>query len=1468
MPDRLSLRLFCTVCACLVLFQYAFSQAPSNDFTYQQTSSLSIYVNSLCKEVIESGKTTDKLTENDLASLPIGIARETPSGPFVIAIDSAYSTDRGWFFSAYASVTLPGTTQPIAFAAKNIGFNNGGLSTSSQVKLMLVSAIRIPLNENVLIELPADGRNFLEWDCNGFKSVNLKGNFIFSDGTLEPDTDVVPNQTAVTASFEINTGDLHNILMAVNITPFKIKGLKDLSFEVRNATADFSDIANPAGFSFPQEYQQSFGANIVLWRGFFLSDVSIRIKGFAAEGQKDPTISARNLLIDDLGVSGLFTASNLLALQGGSANGWPLSVDQLSVKLKFSKLTGGSLAGLLSVPFLGDEPVPYTAQMEQVESDLNYRFSLATGEDKEYPTPFSATLKIKKGSIIAVERKEGKFFPSTKLQGSLKIKGKLLKIDEVKFQDLALTSEKPYILGGKFSLVTSGEPKSNGFPIRLTEIKMAVAQGEAAISFHAALNLMNASDKGFAAETTIQLLAGVEEKLIPSASGEPGAQPTKKQEWKFKKVKINDIVIGAGQKGTTAIAFNGKLSVYNDDPVYGDGFRGSIDLTVRKILENGIKVNAYFGSKDTYRYWHVDAYVPAKVPLVAPLYISGFMGGASYKMVRQQKFVPDFNKIGADVDMTDNKDPEAGIYLPDETAGLSLMAGVTLIAANDAAVNADAMLELTFNQGGGLRSAAFTGTAFFFVPTKSRGRTTNGKAPSAPVYASLNMLFDNDNDVFHANLKTYLNFANVIKGVGPNNLVGEAVIHVDKQNWYFYVGRPSQMFGVDIAKLAVAQTYFMIGSQIEPMPPPPPEVLEVIDDIDPGSKREPTSLKGGRGFATGAHFRIGFDSKDKLRPFYILVAIGAGADIMLMDYGDAQCKGRSGPIGMDGWYASGQAYVFLKGKVGIRVKRKDFDILSLGAAALLQAKLPNPTWMKGQLAGKYSVLGGLVKGKFNLKMEVGEQCEIINQGSEIEDIQVISDLKPDANAVEVNVFSAPQVSFNTAMETDFSMRDLNDNTNAYRIRMETFALTGDKGEEKATIEWNAQKDVAILRTQEILPPQSKLKARVRVYWEKKSDRGIWEVMKENGQIAYEIKESSFSTGAAPDFIPEENVAYSYPVRDQYNFHISESGTGYVKLKLGQAYLFESTAENKNTFIARFEDISHKRIEVPLTYNVSQRVATFTIPQNLSRQAIYKLFFVKIPASTGAIDKNLTRADVKVDGGEDNETTVASNTLDGTLTQSIEKELYSTVFRTSQFGTFSEKWNSLTAANDAFDVAQGYVAVIAKRVTMQETFDDLEIQGLEGKSAPLVQAVASPEAPWMKNIISPLLYNSYPIDKDVTISWRDPAVLGVKPLRGVTIFNADRSHYRLEKENVDSGVASSKSGGVTIGYFLSYYSFFDYRDLVDKAAARFLNGNTSGVALLNTRGYTDLTAGDYPVEVTYRLPGTNEVTFRKEISIKF
>src|SRR5690606_4596753 len=124
-----------------------------------------------------------------------------------------------------------------------------------------------------------------------------------------------------------------------------------------------------------------------------------------------------------------------------------------------------------------------------------------------------------------------------------------------------------------------------------------VYQGQAGLGFAVALNFMNKEDKGFAASTYIQLLAKMNESTAP----EVGGSPKKKQEWKFEKARVDDVDLSCK---TQAFELTGNLAIVNVDPIYGDGFHGNLHFTIKKILGQGVNVNAYFGSKETFRYWH------------------------------------------------------------------------------------------------------------------------------------------------------------------------------------------------------------------------------------------------------------------------------------------------------------------------------------------------------------------------------------------------------------------------------------------------------------------------------------------------------------------------------------------------------------------------------------------------------------------------------------------------------------------------------------------------------------------------------------------------------------------------------------------------------------------------------------------------------------------------------------------------
>lgn len=1485
-----------TLVACFI-HTVSFSQNDPIVNAGKPMSPLERHIHQTCKDVVDKNKTTDNFTEEDLADLPIGIARQIGNGIYVIAIDSAYWDGKGWFFSAYASITIPGTTRSIAFRARNVEFNKNGLASLSETKLALASPQWININDNTVLELPADGSNFVEFDCSGFKSVNIKGNFVFNDNiiipahnTTSPGTslpDSIANIKYVVASFETNVSDLSNWMVSVNILPFKIKNIDDVTFEVKNAVVDFSDYANPPSFTFPTGYQQPYSDLENLWKGFYLQELRVYIDGLS--GSAPTTIAARNLIIDETGVSGTVAGTNVLSLgtgpsptppsdtppgqtppittaKTGSADGWAFSVENLSMQFVQNRLMGGEMNGKIAVPFLGGEekPLIYQADIHQSENYINYLFSIITSADTEYTTKhLKAKIKLGEGSMISIERKNGKLLPSAILNGSISIADGKMKCSGIEFQNLALSSESPYVHGAQFSLLGQGQGESVGFAIRIDNIVPQVVDGKFELAFSVSINFMAEDAKGFAASTRIHIAAEVEETVIATGSGE-----IKKQEWKFAGIKVSEIALACN---TTAFAISGKLTMFDDDPQFGDGFRGSLSLSIKKVLERGIQVNGYFGSKDNFRYWHLDAYVPTvAIPIVPPLAINGIIGGASYKMTRKQAFSPDFTQLtstgSAGNSITQSE------FIPDARAGLSFMAGVTLIAGNEKAFNSDAVLEVAFNTSGGLRYAQFKGAGYFLTSTESRGRASDTQPVPAPVFADLNMIYDQDNGVFHANLKTYLNLEGKVRGTGANNMMGEAVIHVDSRDWYIYMGRPSQMLGVDVANLAVAQGYFMAGTQLEQLPPPPPELREIMEEREEALVQDETTLTMGRGFALGLRFQTGYDSKDKIKPFYAVFSIGAGADVMIRDFGNATCLGSTDRIGFDGWYASGQAYVFMKGKVGIKVRGKKIDFLSLGAAALLQAKLPNPTWLKGEMAGRYSVLGGLVSGKFNIKIVVGDECEISTPGGELGDIVVIADLKPDAGSNDVSVFTSPQVTFNTAMESELSMLNNQDELTTYRIVLDEFNIKHNGQNLAGTREWNAKKDALALRTSEILPPQASLQALVKIHWEKKLNNGNWEALKENNQIDYETKAVNFVTGAAPDFIPEENVVYSYPVKNQYNFFPDEYGQGYVKLRHGQAYLFQPSPTDsvRWIYLARFKESSGNVIEAPIRYNVTQATVDLNIPEGLNKETVYRFSFIKKPESSDEVDKNIKRDNVKKDAGEGNEVNTRSNTLKGTIVQSLEKDIYTSAFRTSQYRNFSEKLAAASTSQNLFDVAIGNIAVIGKRLALSETFDNLELRGNPNHHKPLVQLTASYENNWMKNVISPMMYDTYPLDPGVSITRRNTDSLGVRPLRAVSLYN-QQENYILTETNISSGISTSKSGLVKILYFLSFISFGDYDELRNKAASRAIAGGSVPQAvtrLLRATGYTDLMSGSYPVTISYSLPGKDQITTQKQIVIQF
>ncbi|WP_440134409.1 hypothetical protein [Chitinophaga sancti] len=1291
------------------------------------------YVAGVFKSIQDSGRYVSSLGSQEMGHLPVGLVREINGRVYVIAIDSARFTPTGAYLNAYFKFTFPGTDHDLIFGGKDIAFTPGGIGVSGATKLVLLKDQVIGLNEHLDLVFPGDGRNYIDWDCNGFKGADLSAVFEFDNKWLTPEDPAV-NQ--LKATLQLHVSDLSDIIAGIDLPAFHIAGLEDFSFKVTNAVVDLSDLANPAGLA----------ATDALWRGFYLQELEV---GLPVQLGR-PVVKVTDFIIDDQGISGTLTGKDLLQLGDANLGGWPISVSQIGINFCKNKLNGGSLAGQLQIPFLGTTPIDYEAAVNMRGTVPYYSFALSIAEDRKYAC-FAGEISLDKNSRIEVSN----FVPVATLHGKVNINKGVLNIQGVAFQDLVLSTQQPYVHSGVFSLGSTSS-KMAAFPISFDSIRLGISAGKIAIGAAVKLNFMNAADKGFSGSTSFVL---TEEKA-----------------------SIDDIRLSVA---VMAFKMDGILTLFDKHPIYGNGFRGYLKFGLPGPIPEA-RATAYFGSKDDYRYYHVNAYVGTNIPIPPMLNLTGLMGGLSYHMERPRDFDPYASRNKVDQQGGLKEVDEIFQYIPSKEAGLGFMGGVSLALVKEMIVNVNASLEVQFGTDGAFRYAQFDGAGYVLhLPVKAVNSTAANGDESAPLRITLKMRYDNVNGTFDAIAKTYINC--FIKGNG------ESALHTGPDGWYFYIGRPSQMFNLDIAGLATAKTYFMTGSQLEDMPPLPKEVSDVLGDYN--TMEFP--LKSGGGLAFGAHFSMGFSFDYGV---YGDFNIGAGADICLRDYGEARCKGSNEIIGINGWYATGQAYAYLNGEVGMRVKvfgkKRGFPIAKLAAAVLLQAKMPNPAWMKGVVGVKYSVLGGMVHGTARIQVELGTQCEIAD-AKEL-DLAIINDIRPAPQSAEVSVFAAPQVAFNIPVMKPFSMLNNYDEVETYRVQLDGITILNDKTMITGTTEISGDGTTATLNLRDILPPNTTLNASARVHIERQNGT-TWLALDD-----HETKATSFTTSTAPAYIPWENIAYAYPVKQQSHFLPKESPNGYIKLKRGQPYLFADDIGIK------FADQNGDSLKTSFAYDSGMAQLNFAIPAGMMKEMDYKLLVLKeSKADTGhVIAGAITHTSANGDT-----TTITQNTLNADARTAINTELLSYDFRTSMYNTFIEKMSAAGNQKDFFDVGTGYVSVIGQRWDLPETFDEPELKSL-------VTVKANTNNSWLQNQIIPLIYKN-----------------GVPPLDAVWLANDDYV-----------------AGRARMVYYLSSEAILDYHKLLNTTAA--INPASPLLSSL----YPDLQRNIYyPVDLAYRLPGTNHIT---------
>ncbi len=877
-------------------------------------------------------------------------------------------------------------------------------------------------------------------------------------------------------------------------------------------------------------------------------------------------------------------------------------------------------------------------------------------------------------------------------------------------------------------------------------------------------------------------------------------------------------------------------------------------------------------------------------------------------------------------------------YIPDSTTGIGVKAMIALGAVKKELFYGLVTFEIIFTSSGGLATIALQGDLSFLTPPDVAGNP----APDPALRAQIDMVYNNIEKSFYARLAVYVTVAGgIIRGAydNPPNLAGIGIIYADPHDWYIHLGRPDKPVKVklDISKLfkmkdksqgssqggvpneflntgpdslgptmsmgsagLLLAAYFDAGTILPEFPPLPDELLSILGSRYQPMQRFNSDFSNGSGLLFGAHLAVELSDLNFLF-FYAEFYAGLGFDAMLRDYGTAvRCDGidTDGPIGINGWYATGQIYAYLKGAVGIRVKifkkEKKFEILSIGAAAVLQGRLPNPIWLKGAVTGSYSILGGLIKGNCYFEFEIGEECILIGGGSPADDF--IDHISPETGNENVSVFNRPRAAFSFAVDHPFEWTNVNDETKFYRAVVSKFHVVSFEGSPnnptniqniEGELNYNDLKTVAAFTPFDILPGNSQLKLTVRVDFQvKDSWFDNWGPMvDENGNTLYDEEIGIFSTDPAPDIIPHSNIAYSYPVLNQLYYLQNEANTGFIQLKQGQPYLFKNTPEfdldaslwnqkmgmSQNGSVVELTDIN---------YNSGQRRVSFGLPQGvLDNETItaFKLINIPVNASEDINDELDSVFVAYVDGDWDPSYTdsISTTIRQSELTSSDDplraKSFFDGYFRTSTYNSWTEKVNSFDFTNQStvpmfFDYPASQLTIdeLIGEIIGNEEFDDAELNGyLYGDQyiQPLVSPMATLNATpsdWF-NRIQDTLYNHVP-NNDISLDWRDVRVFGTPPQKAVTAMMAGDAPALTEIDILSNNVLLTDVFSA-IRYQIPYYSVLDRNQLRHRVISYYLSQPTipDWAQAIMDWSYPTPPLGNYQIKLQYRLPGETTPT---------
>lgn len=1236
-------------------------------------------------------------TKDQESTLP-SMVEENPSQQFQIVADSIILEPGNSIVCLKGSLRLPWMNHALYFSASHLPLKGIGVNEPYRLSFQYSQAI---IWSNTLAIIPGvQESGYIEMDCKGIKTVAFKGEVEFCRSVLIPelpDGSPAPEPYRAHGKFTILASSLDDMMAEVSISRVQLPALPDFSIQANKVFLDLSDTHNPPGLGSIAGVPEEMQAN---WQGVWIDQANLLFPPGFSEGNKRMEVGIRNFTLDRQGVSGKVYSAISKSL---TISDWQLRMDTIQIEIKRDRLRAGKFSGLIAMPLQKSTELRYQARIEEYGN-----ITLILQPEKPLALSFGkGQLILDKISHLRMQKFGREYGLIASLSGQLSILDidqRGLQLPTLLFKDLRLSTHKPFITINQFG-TGNAQAKFGPFELFLHKLNVS-AQEIIELNIDASLSLMEASAGGFSTRGDIKL-------ILEKKAGK----------WTIKETKVEKLFL---KVVNPVYRLEGEIHYYKNDAKWGDGFGGKIQMEIKPEIK--IKAEARFGNFENKPYWVVNAFskLPAAIPFMGPLGLSGIGGGIAYRM------------RCSNPNAQQNRE-----YSIDLTKGLYIQAQIeTITIPIEQTFNANLQFDILFNKNGSIAKSNLFGIGKIMADPDKR---------EPPLSASVLISYDIVASTIHGNFAFRVDFLRIIEGIHANKLAGEIVFHIDPNKWYLHAGRPSSRLGIRMPILQKAEisAYLMVGHDLEPIPPPPAQIMKLIGkDLSLG--RDDAALSNGVGFAFGATLDIN-TGKQTFLLFYGSFHAIAGFDLLIRNYGPtAHCSGKSETIGIDGWFVKGQAYAYAQGEIGMAVDafgiKGEFQILEISAALCLQATLPNPSFIRGNVGGQYSILNGLIEGNCDFQVQFGTEC-YVEQEVALNSLAIIRDISPADNLENVSTLENPSIFFDYPIETSFRAEDINGKARLFKVAIAKIVLNGPESEIQYDTLLSADKKQLTLITKKAFTGESDYFISITVKlleW----TNNTWNPCKIQNHPILDAESSSFKTAKAINKLDSSMIIHQYPLRNHQYFHTEERAENFILLEKENSEVLENCIL-RIIYIANQDTIS-----VPAQYKAGS--ITWNQPPIKTNQ----------PYTCILIHNRL-------------------NTI------------YQFSIRTSQFKTFkerSERWPITNAYNMPYRLNP------TKR-DIRVTFTNIEWLTAQEWNAKLV-SIELGKNQWWNNRLYPWLYKTIETEKINHPEFnKEKALLDIEPIfktiqLKINTFNKTLEDYHRTQaiiaERIASGMAASPS----------------------------------------------------------------------------